>query len=107
MRRRGRSTALRYPAVILTFLILASLALGDRDGATTQPGRPRSPATLPAIVEQPDEAPAFALDISKPFVIELGCGSGRDGLDVIRVGSSGDVVVDRFITDPLTEGRGV
>lgn len=46
----------------------------------------------------PDPRPAFVLDSTKPFVIEIGQGSGLDGLDIIRVEDSGMVLLTRFVS---------
>ena len=45
---------------------------------------------------EPDSRPAFVLDASKPFVIELGRGSGMRGLDVVRVRETGLVELYRI-----------
>jgi hypothetical protein len=47
----------------------------------------RAPQTWPNV--KPDTRPAFALDASKPFVIELGRGGGLGGLDIARFDSTG------------------
>jgi hypothetical protein len=48
------------------------------------------------VVVTPDTRPSFVLDGSKPFVIELGRGSGRRGIEIIRITEAGVVQVDRF-----------
>lgn len=45
---------------------------------------------------EPDSRPAFALNASKPFVIELGRGSGLFGLDVVKVTETGEVQLHRI-----------
>jgi hypothetical protein len=52
---------------------------------------------------EPDTRPAFALDASKPFVIELGRGSGLDRLDIIKVDQTGAVEVSRVAGRPNAE----
>jgi hypothetical protein len=43
-----------------------------------------------------DPRPAFAIDPSKPFVIELGRGSGMNGLDIVKVDQTGAVELARI-----------
>jgi len=50
----------------------------------------------PTVVE-PDTRPAFVLDASKPFVIELGRGSGMYGLDVVKISQTGAVELQRIV----------
>lgn len=59
-------------------------------------GSPRRPgATV-----KPDTRPAFALDPSKPFVVELGRGSGRSGLYVVRFDESGAAELHQYSNGP-------
>lgn len=51
----------------------------------------------------PDTRPAFILDPSNPFVIELGRGSGWNGLDIVKVQETGAVQITRFEGRPMTE----
>jgi ankyrin repeat protein len=66
-----------------TFLILVAFLVGCDRGTST---------TARQQVE-PDTRPAFVLDASKPFVIQLGRGSGLFGLDIVKIDQTG--VVDR------------
>jgi hypothetical protein len=72
-----------------TLLILAIVLCGcSKRGTTAAVGRPT--------VVEPDTRPAFALDVSKPFVIELGRGSGLSGLNVVKVSETGVVELHRI-----------
>jgi len=51
-----------------------------------------------------DTRPAFTLDASKPFVIELGRGSGWHGLDIVTVNQTGAVELRRIASDGSVEG---
>lgn len=74
------------PLMRHTLLILAIALCGCSDGG----------ATGPSTVVEPDTRPAFVLDASKPFVIELGRGSGLHGLDVTKVSETGAVELHRI-----------
>jgi hypothetical protein len=50
-----------------------------------------------------DPRPAFTLDASKPFVIELGRGSGWHGLDIVKVDQTGTVQLSRIEGRPNAE----
>ncbi|HEY7118419.1 MAG TPA: hypothetical protein VH475_17655, partial [Tepidisphaeraceae bacterium] len=75
-------------------LIFAVLLVGcDGDTSTTTGGsRGRSPTQA----VEPDTRPAFVLNPSKPFVIEFGRGSGRGGLDIVKVDQTGSVQLSRI-----------
>lgn len=75
-----------------TLLILVLFFAGCDWGAATNAGG--GPSSNP-IEMQLDPRPAFVLDAAKPFVIELGRGSGWDGLDIIKVNETGAVKVFR------------
>ncbi len=42
-----------------------------------------------------DKRPSFQIDLSQPFRIEFGRGSGWDGLDTVKIDQTGRVVVHR------------
>jgi hypothetical protein len=69
----------------MTILILAVVLAGCDRGGTNS----RSQEV------EPDTRPAFVLDGSKPFVIELGRGSGWHGLDVVKIDETGAVRLAR------------
>lgn len=54
-------------------------------------------------VVEPDTRAAFVLDPTKPFVIELGRGSGLNGLDIVKVDETGTVLFTRFEGRPKPE----
>lgn len=70
-----------------TLLILTAFLVGCDGGTATTP-RPQA--------VEPDTRPAFVLDASKPFVIELGRGSGLHGLDIVKVDQTGAVELSRI-----------
>ena len=70
-----------------TPLIIAIVLIGCSDDRKT---------ILPAVVIDSDTRPAFTLDVSKPFVIEFGRGSGWHGLDVIKIDGTGAVELHRI-----------
>jgi hypothetical protein len=51
----------------------------------------------------PSPRPSFVLDASKPFVVELGRGSGWRGLDIIRIDQTGSVEMQRVGRDANME----
>jgi hypothetical protein len=51
----------------------------------------------------PDTRPAFVLDPSKPFLIELGRGSGWRGLDIVKVDETGTVQLSRIEGRPTAQ----
>src|SRR5689334_5303975 len=69
-----------------TTLLILAVILGGCDGGTN---------SRTQTVEL-DSRPAFVLDSSKPFVIELGRGSGWHGLDIIKVDETGAVQLSRI-----------
>jgi hypothetical protein len=75
----------------IRLLILAALLIGCDGGPLS---RTRT---------EPDTRPAFVLDPSKPFVIELGRGSGRSGLDIVKVNNTGAVEMTRVTRGQNTE----
>jgi hypothetical protein len=77
----------------VTLFILAVLLGGCDRRTSTNAGS--GAGSRPQAVE-PDTRPAFVLDASKPFVIELGRGSGLYGLDVIKVRETGTVELHRI-----------
>lgn len=83
-----------------TLLILAVLLTGCDGGTPTATGD--SNRTDTSSVEH-DTRPAFVLDPSQPFVIEFGRGSGRHGLDVVKVDETGFVRLSRVQGHPGTE----
>jgi hypothetical protein len=92
MTTRWRSHELKVKSATmrLTLLILVAFLVGCGDmSTTTKSGRGK-----PTV--EPDTRPAFILDASKPFVIELGRGSGMDGLDIIKVDHTGAVELSRI-----------
>jgi hypothetical protein len=55
-----------------------------------------SPRSFPLTKMVKDDRPAFRIDPDKPFRIELGRGSGRDGLETIRIAQDGSVILHRM-----------
>jgi len=72
---------MRYLALAFAIIVL---------GCSKGPGSGRS------IVVAPSTRPAFTLDASKPFVIELGRGSGLYGLDTVKLTEDGTVELHRI-----------
>jgi len=72
-------------------LILSALLLGCN----------HAPATKKVV--KPDTRPSFLLDPAKPFVLELGRGSGLQGLDIIKVDQSGTLSMSRTTRSADTE----
>jgi predicted small lipoprotein YifL len=105
-------------------VLIALLAGCGRQGGLPKPGTeksakaelPRDPLAtepeLPAIVvggnhlddsfnyplskTDRDDRPPFHLDSTQPFLIELGRGSGLDGLNTVKIGQDGAVVFHRL-----------
>lgn len=78
-----------------TTLLILAILLGGCDRRTATPTGGRTTSRSNGVVE-PDTRPAFVLDPSKPFVIELGRGSGLDGLDIVKVTETGSVELYRI-----------
>jgi hypothetical protein len=76
-----------------TLLVITIAVCGCSDGGTSK----RSTAV------EPDTRPAFDLDPSRPFTIELGCGSGLYGLDVTKVSETGAVELHRIAGGQIVE----
>lgn len=50
----------------------------------------------------PDPQPAWAIDESRPWTIEFGRGSGRQGLDTVKIGNDSRVVLHRLTSTATT-----
>lgn len=51
----------------------------------------------------PSPRSSFVLDASKPFIVELGRGSGWRGLDIVRIDQTGSVELQRVKQDASIE----
>jgi hypothetical protein len=89
--RRPHSISFQLTAMRIAFLIFVVALLGCNQGPPAAPNN----ASGPTIVVEPDTRPAFVLDASKPFVIELGRGGGLDGYDIVKFDQSGKLELTR------------
>jgi hypothetical protein len=81
------------PKPMRTTLLILAVLLGGCDGGTNTGTK----------TFEPDTRAAFVLDPSKPFVIELGRGSGWHGLDIVKVDETGAVQLSRIEGRPNAE----
>lgn len=51
----------------------------------------------PTVVVTPSTQPAFTLDVTRPFTIDLGRGSGWHGFDIVRITQSGLIQLHRGV----------
>lgn len=84
-----------------TVCILASLALTGCHSTEPASGGARIPPHFPLTKVTRSNGPVFEVDAAKDFCIELGRGSGMDGLETVAISSDGTVVLHR-----LTKPRG-
>jgi hypothetical protein len=83
-----------------TLILAVFLVACDRARSTSTAGGGGNASTQTV---EPDTRPAFVLDPSKPFVIELGRGSGWHGLDIVKVDETGAVKLSRVEGRPDAE----
>ena len=91
--------------VRFTFLAIASLSLiscnraapPDEDVQRTEGDmKSRNGSDNPVMTAIPDPKPPWAIDTSRPWSIEVGRGSGWNGLNAVKIDNDGTVVLHRL-----------
>jgi hypothetical protein len=77
--------------LLALFVLLTISGLDGRVGY--EPHGP--PQDYPASQIVPDPRPPFRLDTNRPWNIDLGRGSGMDGLDTVKLSQDGQVILHR------------
>jgi hypothetical protein len=88
----GRMHGVRFIAVLTGLGALLVCGCAQRLPSPRTSGKERS---FPLTKTQPDPSLAFSFAASKPFHLEFGRGSGRDGLDTITFDETGRTVLHR------------